>query len=120
MVRLGQRTCVSSAIVASRNHGKFSNGTNRSRPCTKSQKPDGDTFATSTAEVSCPGCTDLISMLLNDLASCVYASPSEPIVGCQFDPRLQPELRFAAGMLHVYVRPGLLTREEVEPVATYA
>src|SRR5882724_486002 len=73
-------TCVSSAIVASRNHGKSLNGTNRSRPSTRSQKPDGDTFATSTAEVPCPRCTDFISMLLDDLAGCIDASPPEPIV----------------------------------------
>ncbi len=48
-------------------------------------------------------------MLLNDLTSCVDASSTQPVVGGQLDLRLKPELSLAAGMLHVYVGPGLLT-----------
>ncbi len=59
-------------------------------------------------------------MLLNDLAGYVDPSSAEPVVRRQFDLWLEPELRLAAGVLHMYVRPELLAREEVEPVATYA
>jgi hypothetical protein len=48
-------------------------------------------------------------MLLDDLASCVDTSLPEPIIGGQLDLRLQPGLGLAAGVLHVYVGPGLFT-----------
>ena len=35
---------------------------------------------------------------------------------CQFHPRLEPELRFAGGMLDMNVSPWFFAREEVEPV----
>ena len=48
------------------------------------------------------------------LRACVDACRSKPIISGQLDLWLQPELRFAAGMLHVYVRTDLFAREEVE------
>jgi hypothetical protein len=58
-------------------------------------------------------------MLLNDLAGCVDACRSKPIISGQLDLWFQPELRFAAGVLHVYVRTDLFAREEVESVPTH-
>jgi len=53
------------------------------------------------------------------LRACVDACRSKPIISGQLDLWLQPELRFAAGMLHVYVRTDLVAREEVESVPTH-
>ena len=50
-------------------------------------------------------------MLLNDPASCVDASSPKPVVGCQFDLRLEPELCLAAGVLR-RSRTGSHEREE--------
>src|SRR5712691_4709411 len=55
-------------------------------------------------------------MLLDDLASCVDASCSESVISCQFHLRLQPELGFTAGMLHMDVWARFFAREEVEPI----
>ena len=55
-------------------------------------------------------------MLLDDLASCVDASCSESLISRQFHLRLQPELGFTAGMLHMDVWARFFAREEVEPV----
>ena len=42
-------------------------------------------------------------MLLDDLASCVDANCPESVISRQFHLRLQPELGFIAGMLHMDV-----------------
>jgi len=51
---LGRSIQASCAIVASRNHGKASNGRNYSRSSTSSHTPWGDTLVSSTAEVGPP------------------------------------------------------------------
>src|SRR5947209_13724938 len=55
-------------------------------------------------------------MLLDDLASCVDANCPESVISRQFHLRLEPELGFTAGMLHMYVRARFFAREEVETV----
>src|SRR5205809_7045203 len=55
-------------------------------------------------------------MLLDDLASCVDANCPESVITRQFHLRLQPELGFIAGMLHMDVWARFFARAEVEPV----
>src|SRR5712691_11787664 len=55
-------------------------------------------------------------MLLDDLASCVDASWPESVISREFHLRLEPELGFTAGMLHMYVRARFLPREEVDSI----
>jgi len=51
-------------------------------------------------------------MLLNDLVGCVDSSLSKPVISCQLDLWFEPELGLAAGVLYVYMRSGLSSREK--------
>src|SRR3990172_2600973 len=114
---LGSSTCVRAAIVASRNQGNALNETNRSFSPISNQNPCGEILVTSTAEVFRPRCADFILMLLNNPEGCGDPTAGQSEVLRQLQPRLQPELCFAAGVLDVHVRPWLFAGEEVKAVA---
>ncbi len=59
-------------------------------------------------------------MLLNQMKDSVDLARAHAVALRQFDTRLKPELRFAAGAAHVDVHPRLLAREEVEAEPTFA
>lgn len=103
-------------MEARRNQGKCSKERKSSRPSTKSQNPWRVTFPTSTGEVLVPRGSDLMLALPNELLYGTEMVGPKPIVLCDLYARLQPELCFAIGVLHMYVDPRLLPRKEVEPV----
>jgi hypothetical protein len=55
-----------------------------------------------------PGCFDLIKVFLNDFQCGVQTMLRQTVVRRQFNTRLQPELRFAGGMLYVNMCPAFL------------
>src|SRR3990172_3054618 len=114
---LGSSTCVSAAIVASRNQGNALNETNRSFSPISNQNPWGEILVTSTAEVLFPRCADCILMLLDNPEGCVDPTAGQSVILRQLQPGLQPELCFAAGVLDVHVAPWLFAGEKVEAIA---
>src|SRR5262247_3289309 len=104
-------------MVASRNQGKSLKGTNSSRSSTNSQNPCGETLVTSAGEVLGPGGADLIKMLLDqglDFRNLLWLQTE---VAGQLHGRIDPELRFAIGMLNVNVSSSFLTGKEVKPIS---
>jgi len=64
-----------------------------------------------------PSGDDLILPLLDDLPNLAKLLLRKPMVGCQIDLRLKPELRLAVRAEHMNVPSRLLPREEVQAVA---
>ncbi len=56
-------------------------------------------------------------MLLDNLEGCIDATAGQSVILGQLQPRLQPELCFAAGVLDMHVCPSLFAGEEVEAIA---
>ena len=69
-----------SRIVASRNQGNCSYGTNSSRPSNRSQNPLGVTFVTSTSEVIFPCSADFILVFPHESERGGYLSNGEAII----------------------------------------
>src|SRR4030095_4684697 len=91
------------------------NDTNSSCSPTNSQKPCGDTFVTSTREVLRPSIADFINVVLCQLLRLGASLRLEAIGRMQFHSGFDPELCLTLCVLHMYVRPRFLSREEVEP-----
>jgi hypothetical protein len=106
-----------SLIDASLNHGNCLNGTNSSRSAIKSQKPWGETFVTSAAEVPGPSGSDFIDVLFNQFPGFAYLFPIQAVVHRKFRSRFKPKLRFPVRMLHVHVDSRFLAREKVKPIS---
>src|ERR1039458_1545144 len=86
--------------VAPRNHGKSVNARKNSRPPTSSQKPCGDTFRTSTLEMSAPMFADFILSFLYNFSQLAQFRRAETLVDRQFNFRLQPEFRLTVRRNH--------------------
>jgi hypothetical protein len=81
-----------------------------------SQKPWGEMFATSTAEVRLPGFADFVFMFFYEAKRGVELARFKAIVFREFNIGLEPKLCFAFGCLHVYMHSNFFAREEVEAV----
>src|ERR1035437_481157 len=89
--------------VAPRNHGKSVNARKCSRSPTSSQKPCGDTFRTSTLEMSAPMFADFILSFLYNFSQLVQFRRAETFIDRQFDVWLKPEFCLAVRRNHMNV-----------------
>jgi hypothetical protein len=77
-------------------------------------------FVTSGPEVLLPSVADFIDVSLDQYLSSPKLAFFETHILRHFDARLNPELRFTLGAMHVHVHSRLLTREEVEAETGFA
>jgi hypothetical protein len=85
------------SIVADLNQGKSSNPRKCSLSATHNQKPRGETFNTSTSEMTVPVAFDFIVAFLNDLNDFADLNIPQTSIQGEFNCGLHPDLGLAIG-----------------------
>lgn len=81
-----------------------------------SQKPWGEMFNTSAAEVPVPMLADFILSFLNDSQEFNQFHGTESLAYGKLDGWLEPEFRFTVRRQDMHMHPGLFSREKIEPI----
>jgi hypothetical protein len=105
----GCSTFIIAGKGASLNHGNSTNGRNSSSSPMRIHNPCLEMLVTSTAKVLIPSALDFIFSLPYDFFNPLEFGFGQTCAPCQGGGRVQPELCFSSGTLHVYMHPGFLT-----------